>query len=662
MTQPASLPVPGLAELRAQTLGDPSVVVAIIDGRIDMAQASLAGAHMRIVDSGAPVGPAVGRTADHGTYVASIIAGQSGTDVDGIAPGCTFLSVPAWTPERPRPSQLDLARAIEAAVDEGAHIINLSGGQFVDAPLAQDHLENAVRRCVDHGVLLVAAAGNDGCPCLHVPASLDGVIAVGSHGPETASEFSNHHEMYQRNGITAPGEHVTGAALTGGTQDQSGTSSAAPVVTAIAALLLSLEREAGRETSPLDVGRAILQGADTCPLDSDHCRRLLGRTLTVEGARIAMDQLSTTPAAEQSCGCGGHDVPAPFAPAALAQSIPAATTSTVDTAAIMAAVQAVMTQMGINAPAPSPVAPAAVQSTIEETPVPDTGAHQSGFPVANESSLVYALGSLGFDFGTEARRDSFKQLMAPAVFNGVPVPANPYDARQLVEHLRVMPSEASSLIWTVSLELTPIYAIEAVGPYATEVNAILIDFLGSANVPTNSLDHIERISVPGKLSSRSVRLYSGQVVPVLEIDSPRGLYGWQANRLITNSMDELGVKGADDREATADTLRSFLDKVYYELRNLGRLSSDRALNFAATNAFQATRVFAEAVTTGLRLDHVEVEESPYARPESDAWDVKLKFFDPENLRRARQVFRFTIDVSDTMPVTMGEVRSWSVSS
>jgi len=662
MTQPASLPVPGLAELRAQTLGDPSVVVAIIDGRIDTAQASLAGAQMRIVDSGAPVGPAVGRTADHGTYVATIIAGQSGTDVDGIAPGCTFLSVPAWTPERPRPSQLDLARAIEAAVDEGAHIINLSGGQFVDAPLAQDHLENAVRRCVDHGVLLVAAAGNDGCPCLHVPASLDGVIAVGSHGPETASEFSNHHEMYQRNGITAPGEHVTGASLTGGTQDQSGTSSAAPVVTAVAALLLSLEREAGRETSPLDVGRAILQGADTCPLDSDHCRRLLGRTLTVEGARIAMDQLSTTPTAEQSCGCGGHDVPAPFAPAAVAQSTPAATTSTVDTAAIMAAVQAVMTQMGISAPAPSPVAPAVVQSTIEETPVPDTGAHQSGFPVVNESSLVYALGSLGFDFGTEARRDSFKQLMAPAVFNGVPVPANPYDARQLVEHLRLMPSEANSLIWTVSLELTPIYALEAVGPYATEVNAILIDFLGSANFPTNSLDHVERISVPGKLSSRSVRLYSGQVVPVLQIDSPRGLYGWQANRLITNSMDELGVKGADDREATAATLRSFLDKVYYELRNLGRLSSDRALNFAATNAFQATRVFAEAVTTGLRLDHVEVEESPYARPESDAWDVKLKFFDPENLRRARQVFRFTIDVSDTMPVTMGEVRSWSVSS
>jgi len=45
--------------------------------------------------------------------------------------------------------------------------------------------------------------------------------------------------------------------------------------------------------------------------------------------------------------------------------------------------------------------------------------------------------------------------------------------------------------------------------------------------------------------------------------------------------------------------------------------------------------------------------------DSDCWDVKLKFFDPENSRRAKKLFRFTIDVSDIIPVTLGEVRSWS---
>lgn len=659
VTQPAAVDVPGLASLRDLTLGHPSVVVAIVDGWIDTSHPSLAGAHLRVIDPDTAHGHPQDRTADHGTYVASIIAGQPGTAVEGIAPGCTFLSSPAWTAKNPRPSQIDLARAIEAAVDEGADIINLSGGQYVDAPMAQDHLERAVRKCADHGVLLVAATGNDGCPCLHVPASLEGVLAVGSRGEEKASDFSNYHEAYQRNGITAPGEQITGAAIAGGTQQQSGTSVATPVVSSVAALLLSLERAAGRPTSAHAVGQALLDGAERCLDDTDHCHRLLGRTLTIEGAMNAMEQLSSDPSAQQSCGCGGAPS---MATATAIQASPDSASTPLDLVTLVTAVQTVMAQMGITAPSTPSPAPSVVQSTHEEISVNDTGATQSGTPVANESNIVYALGALGFDFGTEARRDSFKQLMAPAIFDGVPVPPNPYDARQLVEHLRQMPSEANSLIWTLNLELTPIYAIEATGAYSAAINAMLVDFLAGANVGTLSAEHVERISVPGKLSSRSVRLYSGQVVPVVEIDSPRGLYAWQSNRLIANALEELGIAGAEAREATALTLRSFLDRIYYELRNLGRLSSDRALNFAATNAFQAARVFAEAFTSGLRLDNVEVEQSPYARPESDAWDVKVKFFDPENMRRAREVFRFTIDVSDVMPVTMGRVRRWSVSS
>ncbi|MHC5718697.1 MAG: cyanobactin maturation protease PatG family protein, partial [Nostoc sp.] len=91
----------------------------------------------------------------------------------------------------------------------------------------------------------------------------------------------------------------------------------------------------------------------------------------------------------------------------------------------------------------------------------------------------------------------------------------------------------------------------------------------------------------------------------------------------------------------------------------GTTSQDRALNFAATNAFQAASTFAEAVATGMELDSITVEKSPFCRLDSDCWDVKLKFFDPENSRRAKKVFRFTIDVSDLIPVTLGDVRTWS---
>jgi hypothetical protein len=141
---------------------------------------------------------------------------------------------------------------------------------------------------------------------------------------------------------------------------------------------------------------------------------------------------------------------------------------------------------------------------------------------------VYALGTLGYDFGTEARRDSFTQEMARIGAGDTTVPPNPYDARQ-----------------------------------------------------------IERVSIPGRLAGRTTRLFSGQVVPVAEADDSTG--------------DDL-----------TSSLREFLTRVYYDLRNLGATSADRALNFAATNAFQAAHTFASAVAADLALDTIDVEKSPAA--------------------------------------------------
>ncbi|HFZ8353073.1 TPA: peptidase S8, partial [Salmonella enterica subsp. enterica serovar Java] len=52
--------------------------------------------------------------------------------------------------------------------------------------------------------------------------------------------------------------------------------------------------------------------------------------------------------------------------------------------------------------------------------------------------------------------------------------------------------------------------------------------------------------------------------------------------------------------------------------------------------------------------------SPISRPESDCWDVVMEFFNPkERLTVARKLYRYTIDVSDVVPVTIGDVRSWN---
>jgi cyanobactin maturation PatA/PatG family protease len=288
-------------------------------------------------------------------------------------------------------------------------------------------------------------------------------------------------------------------------------------------------------------------------------------------------------------------------------------------------------------------------------------AAESGVVVsAGWEPFVYALGILGYDFGTEARRDSFKQLMAPVDVGGTVVPANPYDSRQMVDHLTAYPSEAKALIWTLNLELTPIYAVEAVGPYAASVYDLLTQLLGGEVAAPIAAEYIERVSIPGRRTDRAVKLFSGQLVPVVEVEQVRGLYGWQINPLLAAATEAAQAVRADaTAEGVADSLREFLTRVYYDLRNLGATARDRALNFAATNAFQAAQTFATAVAAGMALDTINVAKSPFCRMDSDCWDVQLRFFDPENSRRARRVFRFTIDVSDMLPVTLGDVRSWS---
>ena len=99
-------------------------------------------------------------------------------------------------------------------------------------------------------------------------------------------------------------------------------------------------------------------------------------------------------------------------------------------------------------------------------------------------------------------------------------------------------------------------------------------------------------------------------------------------------------------------------------RNLGILPQDRALNFSATNVFQFATAYARDIRKELfrlewKLDKVAIERSTVCRPGSDCWDVEVYFFYPDRpVQNVRKVYRFTVDVSDTVPVTVGPTRSW----
>ncbi len=84
-------------------------------------------------------------------------------------------------------------------------MINVSGGQFSPSGTAHPILADAVRACAASGVLIVAAAGNQGCDCLHIPGALPSVLAVGAmDAGGNPLPFSNWGDVYESQGILAP--------------------------------------------------------------------------------------------------------------------------------------------------------------------------------------------------------------------------------------------------------------------------------------------------------------------------------------------------------------------------------------------------------------------------------------------------------------------------
>lgn len=68
----------------------------------------------------------------------------------------------------------------------------------------------------------------------------------------------------------------------------------------------------------------------------------------------------------------------------------------------------------------------------------------------------------------------------------------------------------------------------------------------------------------------------------------------------------------------------------------------------------------EVVVIGMELYSIEVEKSFFCCYNSNCWDVKLKFFNLDNIRRVKKVYCFIIDVLDLMFVILGKVRFWFV--
>ncbi len=671
--------LPGLASLWSESLGDPRICIAVLDGPVDLSHDCFLGTDIRIIESLIPNLPSQGPAAVHGTHVASVIFGQHHSAVHGLAPRCRGLVIPVFSdgPEGKiaASSQLDLARAITQAVAEGAHIINLSGGQLEPSGEPEDHLDRAIRLCAQNGVLIVAAAGNDGCDCLHVPAAAPSVLAVGAMDSEgNPLESSNWGAAYMTQGIVAPGENIPGAIPDGGVGRKSGTSYATPIVSGIAALLLSTQLKQGSNADPYAVRTALLESAWPCDAGGvSECRRLLAGKINIGGALEALKQKESTSSQLNAAGVGAlaSSATIPFPQRLTPSAVQPETNLLMEGESIQMPDQITDVQPNSVSPSESGQPPVASSAALQAAPPAEATPTVTASGIApsdcgcgggagkcscgggggsGKPPLVYALGKLGYDYGSEARRDSFIQ-------GGL---ARPHEASYLLAHLKENPTSASAVTWTLSQEETVIYAVHPAGAFAANTYERLREYLNAQQAPPGG-EGAEQVSVPGYVAGK-VPLLNGQVVPLIVPDL-RGMYSWTTRKLVeaVRGAKPKGAEAQAEWEQKSEDIGNFLDRVYYQIRNLGLAPQERAMNYAATNAFQVQMVFESAIKTNLALDDIGVERSPICRPGSDCWDVKLTFFNPsKRLEQAREVYRFTVDVSDVVPVTVGKMRHWSV--
>ncbi len=210
------------------------VKVAVIDTGVDETHRDLVGRVLPEIDLLPAVTPLPAEKS-HGTRVASLIAASINQyGMAGVAPQASILPVAALDPSGIGDSST-VARAIIAATNAGARVINLSLG----GPDRDRVLDQACRYAFNHGAVVVAAGGNSFLEGNRVqyPAASPNVVAVAAEDATgNPAGFSNTGSYID---LAAPGENVLAAVPVNTFDVESGTSFAAPHVSGALALAIA---------------------------------------------------------------------------------------------------------------------------------------------------------------------------------------------------------------------------------------------------------------------------------------------------------------------------------------------------------------------------------------------------------------------------------------
>lgn len=241
----------GLDRAHQTTTGE-GITVAVLDGPINPAASDLAGTDLVTHEEGLCTredgtsipGVATDEVAEHGTNVTAVIIG-AGTGVGGqpgvrgVAPGATVLHYALNGPDDCW--DIDLAGGIDAAVDAGADIINISIG----VEPGEGDVE-ALARAQREGVIVVTAAPNTAGTDLGWPGAANGVVTVQS--ADANLQLNPEAITSPQLGAVAPGEAIRALSWNRGAWDTyrlaNGNSYAAPFTAGVLALVWSQHPDA----------------------------------------------------------------------------------------------------------------------------------------------------------------------------------------------------------------------------------------------------------------------------------------------------------------------------------------------------------------------------------------------------------------------------------
>ena len=237
-----------LTALMQVSSGLPEIAIALIDGPVSANQSGRWSKSMQRLGGGGHLtcSQPAGLSCTHGTFVAGILSARRDSPAPGICPGCTLLIRAVFTEDSKKTGEIpsaipsELARAIRDGVDAGARVINLSLSVGAASPRDKLCVETALSYAAARGVIIVAAAGNQG----EIGGSLLSrhpwpipVAGCDAHGQPTANSNLGH--SIGKRGLRAPSENIASLTPTGTIETFSGTSAAAPFVSGTIGLLWS---------------------------------------------------------------------------------------------------------------------------------------------------------------------------------------------------------------------------------------------------------------------------------------------------------------------------------------------------------------------------------------------------------------------------------------